>query len=108
MPVSGQDGDHAALNRIALGTQTVSVWKDARELGKNAAEIAAQLADGKTMADIPNAVDFTTPGGNTVKSVFLTPVAITKDNLNVVIDAGWIGKDVACAGVAAGSVAACN
>jgi D-xylose transport system substrate-binding protein len=108
VPVSGQDGDHAALNRIALGTQTVSVWKDARELGKAAAEIAAQLADGKTNADIAGAVDFTTPGGNSVKSVFLTPVAITKDNLNVVIDAGWISKDVACQGVAAGSVAACN
>jgi len=35
VPVSGQDGDHAALNRVALGTQTVSVWKDARELGKS-------------------------------------------------------------------------
>src|SRR6202166_2786359 len=80
VPVSGQDGDHAALNRIALGTQTVSVWDDARELGKNAAEIASQLADGKKMADIANAKDFTTPGGNTVKSLFLTPVAITKDN----------------------------
>ena len=33
IPVSGQDGDHAALNRVALGTQTVSVWKDARDLG---------------------------------------------------------------------------
>jgi D-xylose ABC transporter, substrate-binding protein len=32
IPVSGQDGDLAALNRVALGTQTVSVWKDAREL----------------------------------------------------------------------------
>jgi D-xylose transport system substrate-binding protein len=30
VPVSGQDGDLAALNRVALGTQTVSVWKDAR------------------------------------------------------------------------------
>ena len=28
VPVSGQDGDHAALNRVALGTQTVSIWKD--------------------------------------------------------------------------------
>lgn len=108
VPVSGQDGDHAALNRIALGTQTVSVWKDARELGKNAAEIASQLADGKAMTDIPNVEDFTTPGGNTVKSVFLTPVAITQDNLDVVIDAGWISKDQVCAGVKAGSVAACN
>jgi D-xylose transport system substrate-binding protein len=108
VPVSGQDGDHAALNRIALGTQTVSVWKDARELGKNAAEIASQLADGKKMGDIAGAKDFTTPGGNTVKSLFLTPIAITKDNLNVVIDAGWIKKDEVCAGVAAGSVKVCN
>ncbi|CAM5607784.1 D-xylose transport system substrate-binding protein [Aquamicrobium terrae] len=108
VPVSGQDGDHAALNRIALGTQTVSVWKDARELGRNAAEIASEMADGKKMADIANVQDFTTPGGNTVKSVFLKPVAITKDNLNVVIDAGWIGKDEVCSGVKAGSVAACD
>ncbi len=40
VPVSGQDADKAALNRIALGTQTVSIWKDSRELGKRAAEIA--------------------------------------------------------------------
>lgn len=108
VPVSGQDGDHAALNRVALGTQTVSVWKDARELGKNAAEIASKLADGTAMDAIPGAVKFTTPGGNETNSVFLTPIPITKDNLNVVIDAGWVGKDVVCAGVAAGSVVACN
>ena len=108
VPVSGQDGDHAALNRVAAGTQTVSVWKDARDLGKNAAEIASQLADGSAMDAIPNVVKFTTPGGNEVNSVFLTPIPITKDNLNVVIDAGWVSKDVVCQGVAAGSVAACN
>ena len=108
VPVSGQDGDHAALNRVALGTQTVSVWKDARELGKSAAEIASMLADGKKMEEIPNVQKFTTPGGNETNSVFLAPIPITKDNLNVVIDAGWVGKDVVCAGVAAGSVAACN
>lgn len=108
VPVSGQDGDHAALNRVALGTQTVSVWKDARELGKAAGEIASQLADGKAFTDIPNVVDFTTPGGNTVKSVFLTPIPITKDNLNVVIDAGWVTKDVVCQGVQPGTVAVCD
>ena len=108
VPVSGQDADHAALNRVALGTQTVSVFKDARDLGKNAADIASQLADGKAMTDIAGVEDFTTPGGNTVKSVFLKPVPITKDNLDVVIDAGWISKEAVCAGVAAGSVAACD
>ncbi len=31
VPVSGQDGDLAAINRVALGTQTVSIWKDSRD-----------------------------------------------------------------------------
>src|SRR3546814_3824068 len=52
LPVSGQDGDHAALNRVAKGVQTVSVWKDARELGKAAANIAVELAKGAEPADI--------------------------------------------------------
>jgi len=40
-----------------------------------------------------------------MNSVFLTPVPITVDNLNVVIDAGWITKDEVCKGVKAGSAA---
>lgn len=109
VPVSGQDADKAALNRIALGTQTVSVWKDSRELGKNAAEIALLLAGGKTMDDVPGVQTFTGgPKGASMKSVFLAPLPITKDNLNVVIDAGWISKEEACQGVKAGSTPACN
>lgn len=109
VPVSGQDGDHAALNRIALGTQTVSVWKDSRELGKAAAEIANQLADGTAMADVEGAVKWA-DGPNKVEmnAIFLAPNPITRDNLNVVIDAGWVSKDVVCQGVAAGTVAACD
>ena len=108
IPVSGQDGDHAALNRVALGTQTVSVWKDARELGKAAGEIAVQLAKGAKLGDIPGTVQFKSPGGNTLNTTFLKPVPITKDNLNVVIDAGWITKDEVCQGVPAGKVAVCK
>ena len=109
VPVSGQDGDHAALNRIALGTQTVSVWKDARELGKKAAEVALELAGGTALDAVTGVVPFNGgPKGVAMNAFFIAPVAITKDNLNVVIDAGWVSKDVVCAGVAAGSVAACN
>ncbi|MGB3390334.1 MAG: D-xylose ABC transporter substrate-binding protein [Pseudaminobacter sp.] len=109
VPVSGQDADHAALNRIALGTQTVSVWKDSRELGKAAAEIAAQLAEGTALDAVPDAVKFNGgPAGIEMNSVFLKPVPITKDNLNLVIDAGWVSKEVVCQGVAAGSVPACD
>ena len=107
IPVSGQDGDKAALNRIAAGTQTVSVWKDARELGKAAGEIAVALAKGTAPDAIPNAQKFKTPGGNEMNSVFLTPVPITKDNLSVVVDAGWITREELCQGVTAGP-APCN
>ncbi len=109
VPVSGQDGDHAALNRIALGTQTVSVWKDARELGKKAAEVALELAGGKALNEVTGVVPFSGgPKGVEMNAFFIAPVPITKDNLNVVIDAGWVSKDVVCQGVAAGSVAACD
>jgi D-xylose transport system substrate-binding protein len=109
VPVSGQDGDHAALNRVALGTQTVSVWKDARELGKKAAETAALLADGKKMSEVPGAVKFAGgPKKVEMNSVFLKPIPITKDNLGIVIDAGWIKKDEVCQGVKPGTVKVCG
>jgi len=95
IPVSGQDGDVAALNRVARGEQTVSVWKDARELGKAAGTFAAQMAGGTKKLKI--------------RSVFLKPVPITKDNLKVVIDAGWVTKAQVCQGVdAAKAPAACK
>lgn len=107
IPVSGQDGDHAALNRVANGTQTVSVWKDARELGKVAGEIAVQLAGGTAMSDIEGSAEWTSPGGTTMTAMFLAPVPITKDNLATVVDAGWISKEDLCQGVSGGP-APCN
>ena len=95
IPVSGQDGDTAALNRVALGTQAVSVWKNAFALGETAGSVATQLCAGTKMTDVKapgdlppasapaslNATAFTTPGGNTVQSIILTPTAVTKDNV---------------------------
>jgi D-xylose transport system substrate-binding protein len=98
IPVSGQDGDHAALNRIALGTQTVSVWKDARDLGKAAAEIAVQLANGKTLSEVDSRTIWTSPAGTRMHARFLTPVPVTQDNLSAVVDAKWITKEALCAG----------
>ncbi|MDJ0826004.1 MAG: D-xylose ABC transporter substrate-binding protein [Rhodobacter sp.] len=107
IPVSGQDGDHAALNRVALGTQTVSVWKDARDLGKAAGEIAVALAGGTMMDAVEGTVKFTTPGGNEMNATFLAPVPVTAENLTAVVDAGWIAQDVLCQGVSGGP-APCN
>ena len=108
VPVSGQDGDKAALNRVALGTQTVSVWKDARALGKVAAEAAVAIADGTDPTTLAGASKFN--GGAKkveVNAILLAPNPITKANLGDVISAGWISKDEACAGVKDG-VDACK
>lgn len=107
VPVSGQDGDHAALNRVALGTQTVSVWKDARELGKAAGEIAVALAGGTEMTAVDGAMEWTSPAGTTMTAKFLAPMPVTKDNLSAVVDAGWITQEALCQGVSGGP-APCN
>jgi D-xylose transport system substrate-binding protein len=108
IPVSGQDADLAALNRVALGTQTVSVWKDARELGQAAGEAAVALAQGAALTDVAGTIQFESPGGNSMTSILLEPIAITQDNLNLVVDAEWISTDELCQGVEAGSVEVCG
>jgi D-xylose transport system substrate-binding protein len=100
VPVSGQDGDKANINRIALGTQTVDIWKDSRDLGKTAGEAAVALAKGKKMSDISGVKPFSGGAkGVKVNGILLTPLAVTKDNLNVIVDKGWITKAEVCAGV---------
>ncbi len=109
VPVSGQDADRAALNRVALGQQTVTIWKDARELGRNAAEIAIQLAGGKKLNEVSGAMQWNQgPNKVTMNAIFLKPVPVTRENLAVVIDAGWAPKAAICQGVPAGRAPACN
>jgi len=49
-----------------------------------------------------------TESGKDQSAVLLTPYAITKDSLNLVLDAGWISKDDLCKGADAGTVAVCK
>jgi D-xylose transport system substrate-binding protein len=108
VPVTGQDGDLAAINRVALGTQLVSVWKNSIDLGTTAGKAAIALAEGADPASIEGVGKFSGgKNGVEMNSILLAPTPITKDNIQVAIDAGHITKDQACAGVTAGSVPAC-
>ncbi len=108
IPIGGQDGDMAAINRVARGTQTASVWKDSRALGKAAGEIAAQLAAGTALDAIAGATKFSDGEKHVeMNAILLTPTAITKDTLNLAIDGGHISKAEACEGAMEG-VAACQ
>ena len=55
------------------------------------------------------AVDFKTPGGNTVKSIILQPTPVTAETLDKVITAGWyVTKAEICAGADTTKVPACK
>jgi D-xylose transport system substrate-binding protein len=124
-PLSGQDGDPANLNNVALGKQYVDVFKNANELGKTAGAAALELCKGTAMEGLTlpdglidptvapvdglSAKAFTTPNGTSVQSFILQPTPLTADNLQVAIDAGQISKEDLCKGVDAGTApAACK
>jgi D-xylose transport system substrate-binding protein len=108
IPLSGQDGDAAALNRIAKGEQTVTVWKNAHDLGEAAGMAAVELGNGKSLLDVSGKKTFKTPSGFDQPAILLTPIGITRDNLNVVVDANWITKDKLCNGVTKNPPLACK
>jgi len=78
VPITGQDGDVAAAQRIVRGEQGMTVFKDTRLLGRAAVEMAEALARGRGWDT----------GGRTisnnrrqVKAVLLAPALVTRDNL---------------------------
>jgi D-xylose transport system substrate-binding protein len=76
-------------------------------MGKTAGDAAVQLCKDKDVTKVSGTAPFDSPEGNKLTSILLTPQPITKDNLNVVIDAGWTTKENVCKGVTAGSVDPC-
>jgi D-xylose transport system substrate-binding protein len=100
--VAGQGGgdDWWDLNHVAAGTQTVDVWTDFRLMGKAAGDAAVALCKDPDISKLAGTSQLSLPGHHQVTAILLTPQAITKDNLNLVIDSGWLKKDDVCASIA--------
>lgn len=77
VPVSGQDADLAACQRIIAGTQTATVYKPIRLLASKAAEMAVALARGET----PTTNDHVNNGKVEVPSFLLDPIIVNKENM---------------------------
>ena len=107
IPVSGQDGDNPALNRVARGDQTVSVWKDSRILGKAAGEAAVAMAEGAAKDSIEGTAPFTSPKGNTLTSFFLPLDVLTQANVGDAVARGKIDLATLCPGVDPAVVPVC-
>jgi len=77
--VTGQDAEKAALQRIAEGKQTMTVYKPIIPLATTAVESAAALARKQPL---PNVVDFRSETiGKNVRAVLLEVIIVDKANL---------------------------
>jgi D-xylose transport system substrate-binding protein len=85
VPISGQDATADGCNSIVKGEQTVSVYKDIRQLSPLAVDMIDKLLNGEaieglqdyTMAELTN--DTITEGS--IKALFLPVYQVTKDNV---------------------------
>lgn len=106
--ISGQDGDKNVLNRIAKGEQTMTVWKDANALGTVAAKAAVEIIKGAKIDTVTGVTAGKTDSGASQPAIILDPVAITRDNLDLVVNSGWISKEALCKDVTANPPKACE
>jgi D-xylose transport system substrate-binding protein len=96
IPTTGQDAELAAIQRILIGEQYMTVYKAIKPEAEQAAELAVQLAKGETPPAPKDKVD---NGTEQVPSILLTPVAVTKDNINdTIVKDGFWSADEICTG----------
>jgi D-xylose transport system substrate-binding protein len=81
IPVSGQDAELAAAQRIVEGTQTMTVYKPIKALAENAADLAVKLARGEDVA----ADQKVNNGKIDVPSILLEPIAVDKSNIDATV-----------------------
>jgi D-xylose transport system substrate-binding protein len=79
-PVTGQDAELAAVQRILTGEQYMTVYKAIRPQAEQAAQLAVDLVNGDTSAAQALAKTKTNNGQKDVPSIILTPIAATKAN----------------------------
>ena len=104
VPISGQDATADGCNSIVKGQLTVTIFKDIRLLSPLAVDLADNLIQGKTVADMKSytmaeLTNDKTKTGN-VQAVFLPVVQVTKDNVyDVVVKSGFQSYDDVYKGV---------
>ncbi len=76
--VTGQDADLVALQRIAAGTQAMTIYKPLHTLAQGAADLAVKMASGKPVI----ARQTVNNGAIDVPSVLFDVVTVTKENID--------------------------
>jgi D-xylose transport system substrate-binding protein len=88
--VTGQDAELLACQRIAGGTQAMTIYKPIKTLAEKAAEVAIEMAKAKPLI-ANSSVD---NGFKKVPSILLDVVSVTKENLKeTVIADGYLSEN---------------
>jgi len=92
VPVTGQDADLAAVQRIVDGTQTMTNYKSVKDLAKRAIQIAVDFGNNR----VPETNAVSDNHLKQVNSYLLQPVPVTKTNImQTVVKDGWLTeKDI--------------
>ncbi len=107
-PITGQDAELAAIQRILLGQQYMTVYKAIKPEAEDAAQLAVDLVNGDTSAASGMATKTVNNGQKDVASILLTPQPVTKSNVNstVVKDGFWTASQICIPAVASACQAA--
>ncbi len=88
-PITGQDAELAAIQRIVAGEQYMTIYKPIKVEAEKAAEIAVQLANDEK---ITGTEDF-----QGVASFIFDPIVVTQDNVaDTVVKDGFYSVDDIC------------
>ncbi|WP_407915035.1 sugar ABC transporter substrate-binding protein [Kitasatospora sp. NE20-6] len=82
VPLTGQDAQLDGVQRILVGTQTMSIYKPYGPEAEATANIVAAFANGTSLTptDVPTTA--TSGSGQKVPANLITPIVLTKDNIN--------------------------
>ena len=97
LPITGQDAEVTALQRIVAGDQLMTVYQPIRKIAYDSADLAVALVQGKQPPDIATAK--VNNGKEDVPSVLVDTEVITKDNIkSTVVKDGFVTTDQICTG----------
>lgn len=104
-PLTGQDAQVDGIQRILLGTQTMTIYKPIKPEAQYAAQMAVDLGQGKSVTGTTKVNNNTNQG---IPAQIITPIVVNKANIEstVIKDGFWTVGDICTADVAAACTAA--
>ncbi len=102
--ITGQDATVAGLQRIIIGTQSMTVYKPIVKEAQATADLVKAISAGTDTASLTNGKTTATQGGANIPSVLETPISVDKSNIaSTVLADKFVTKDQICTGLPAGT-----